>query len=89
MIALGEVYLRAGRVTEALNQAREAHDVAHVNQERGTQAWSLWLLGEITSQTQPLVAEPAQTHYQHALSLASELDMRPLQAHCHHGLGEL
>ncbi len=89
LIALGEVYLRAGRVTEALDQAREAHDVAHVNQERGTQAWSLWLLGEITSQTQPLVAEPAQTHYQHALGLASELDMRPLQAHCHHGLGEL
>ena len=26
---------------------------------------------------------------QHALALAEELGMRPLQAHCHHGLGTL
>jgi hypothetical protein len=28
-------------------------------------------------------------HYQHALALSEELGMRPLQAHCHHGLGTL
>ena len=28
-------------------------------------------------------------HYQQALALAEELGMRPLQAHCHHGLGRL
>jgi hypothetical protein len=27
--------------------------------------------------------------YQQALALAEELDMRPLQAHCHPGLGTL
>jgi len=32
---------------------------------------------------------PAETYYQHALTLAEELGMRPLQAHCHHGLGRL
>jgi Flp pilus assembly protein TadD len=31
----------------------------------------------------------AETHYQQALTLAEELGMRPLQAHCHHGLGRL
>ena len=31
----------------------------------------------------------AETHYQQALALANELGMRPLQAHCHLGLGTL
>ena len=31
----------------------------------------------------------AETHYRQALALAEELGMRPLQAHCHRGLGTL
>jgi tetratricopeptide (TPR) repeat protein len=31
----------------------------------------------------------AEAHYQHALALAEELGMRPLQAHCRRGLGTL
>ena len=31
----------------------------------------------------------SRSHYQQALALAEELGMRPLQAHCHHGLGRL
>jgi tetratricopeptide (TPR) repeat protein len=31
----------------------------------------------------------AQTHYDQALTLANELGMRPLVAHCHRGLGKL
>jgi hypothetical protein len=31
----------------------------------------------------------AEVHYQQALALAEELGMRPLQAHCHLGLGQL
>jgi Tetratricopeptide repeat len=31
----------------------------------------------------------AETHYSAALSLASELEMQPLVAHCHLGLGKL
>ena len=33
--------------------------------------------------------EQAETHYQQALTLADELGMRPLQAHCHRDLGKL
>jgi hypothetical protein len=33
--------------------------------------------------------ESAEAHYQQALTLAEELGMRPLQAHCYHGLGTL
>ena len=34
-------------------------------------------------------AEHAEDYYRQALTLADELGMRPLQAHCHRGLGTL
>jgi Flp pilus assembly protein TadD len=37
----------------------------------------------------PSAAERAEAHYHQALTLAEALGMRPLQAHCHHGLGTL
>ena len=57
--------------------------------ERGREAWSLRLLGEIIAHRDPLGFEQAESYYQQALALASELGMRPLQAHCHYGLGTL
>ena len=38
---------------------------------------------------EPLEAAPAEDHYRQALTLADELGMRPLVAHCHRGLGTL
>ena len=35
------------------------------------------------------MADSAEGHYRQALTLADELSMRPLQAHCHRGLGTL
>ena len=37
----------------------------------------------------PRRAQQAEAHYRQALALAEELGMRPLQAHCHRGLGTL
>jgi hypothetical protein len=37
----------------------------------------------------PPDAAQAEAHYQQALGLAESLGMRPLQAHCHCGLGML
>jgi tetratricopeptide (TPR) repeat protein len=59
------------------------------HQERGNQAYALRLLGDIAAQREPPQMEQAETHYQQALVLADELGMRPLQAHCHRGLGTL
>ena len=53
------------------------------------QAWALWLLGESTARQASPEVEPAAGHYRQALALAEELGMRPLQAHCHRGLGTL
>ncbi len=64
-----------------------AHARAH--QERGHQAYALRLLGEIAARREPPESNQAGDYYRQALALAEELGMRPLQAHCHRGLGTL
>ena len=49
----------------------------------------LRLLGEIASRHDPPDVEKAEQHYMQAVTLAEELGMRPLIAHCHVGLGKL
>jgi hypothetical protein len=63
--------------------------LAWEHQERSRQAYALHLLGEIAVHRKPPKSALAETHYRAALVLANELGMRPLQAHCHRGLGTL
>ena len=84
---LSEAYLLAGRLEDARQRAAQAVDLARQYQQRGHQAWALWLLGESTARQASPEVEPAAGHYRQALALAEELGMRPLQAHCHRGLG--
>jgi sugar phosphate isomerase/epimerase len=81
--------MRAGRLEEAYTLAE--HTLAHAREhkERGNEAYALHLLGEIAAHRDPLDAEGADRYYREALALAEELGMRPLQAHCHLGLGKL
>jgi tetratricopeptide (TPR) repeat protein len=89
MAYLSEAYLLAGRTDEALALAQRALDLPRQHNELGNQAWPLRLLGEIAARHQSPEVEPAEDHYRQALVLADELGMRPLLAHCHHGLGTL
>jgi class 3 adenylate cyclase/tetratricopeptide (TPR) repeat protein len=86
---VSEAYLLAGRMQEAVQLAGRALDLARAHKERGYEAWALRLLGEIAAHQAPPQAEPAAHHYRQALTLAEELGMRPLVAHCHLGLGTL
>jgi tetratricopeptide (TPR) repeat protein len=88
-LSLGEAQLLAGRLQEAQSLAEQALALARAHQERGSQAYALRLLGDIAARRDPPESEPAVAHYHQALTLAEELGMRPLQAHCHHGLGTL
>src|SRR5206468_7849988 len=88
-VPLGEAYLLAGRLEEAHALAEQTLALARENQERGHQAYGLRLLGEIAAHRDPPEVEPAISSYRQALTLAEELGMRPLQAHCHLGLGTL
>jgi class 3 adenylate cyclase/tetratricopeptide (TPR) repeat protein len=89
VILLSEAYLLAGRLEETRQRAEQALDLARQYQLRGNQVWALWLLGEVAARHTSLEVETAAAHYRQALALAEELGMRPLQAHCHLGLGTL
>ncbi len=78
--------LRAGRRSDALALGREALALAREHHERGHEAWALRVLGEVVAESDATLAE---RHYRDALTIASELGMRPLAAHCHLGLGKL
>src|SRR5262249_27168655 len=86
---LGEAQLLTGRLEEAHALAERTLTLAREYQERGHQGYALRLLGEIAAQYDPPEVEQAVIHYHQALALADELDMRPLQADCHRGLGTL
>jgi class 3 adenylate cyclase/tetratricopeptide (TPR) repeat protein len=89
IVWLGEAYLLAGRLSEAYTQAQRALEFSRARKERGHEAYALRLLGEFHTHRDPSEVEAAATHYRQALTLAEELGMRPLQAHCHLGLGTL
>jgi tetratricopeptide (TPR) repeat protein len=86
---LGQAYLLSGRVDDALRLAGHALENSRKQSERGYEAYTLRLLGEITAQTNPPDVHNAQAYYRQAMELADELGMRPLVAHCHLGLGML
>jgi tetratricopeptide (TPR) repeat protein len=86
---LGEAQALAGRLEEAHTLAERTLGLARAYQERGHQAYALRLLGEIAARGEPPESAQAGDYYRQSLALAEELGMRPLQAHCHLGLGTL
>jgi DNA-binding winged helix-turn-helix (wHTH) protein/tetratricopeptide (TPR) repeat protein len=88
-LSLGEAQMLAGRLEEAHTLAERTLTLARAHQERGHEAYALHLLGEIAAHRDPPHAEAAAHYYRQAHALADELGMRPLQAHCHRGLGTL
>jgi predicted ATPase len=86
---IGYVYLRKGAFHQAIAWLERGLEICRTQARQGDQAWTLRLLGEIHAHRQPPQAEPAEAAYREALALAEALGMRPLQAHCHSGLGIL
>jgi tetratricopeptide (TPR) repeat protein len=85
----GEAALVAGHLEDAMQYATRAFDISRAQKEQGYKAYALRLLGQIAAHGNPPDIDQATAHYQQALTLANELGMRPLQAHCHRGLGTL
>src|SRR5262245_11561714 len=84
---MGRACLLLGR----LDEARRLGDLAIEYSPRhpGFAAHALHLLGDIATHPDRFDGETGEAHYRHALTLAGELGMRPLVAHCHLGLGKL
>ncbi len=77
---LAEARLLMGDVESASRVADRALALTRQHGQRGWEAWTLRVLGEITR-------DPV--HYRAALALAVELGMRPLEAHCYLGLARV
>jgi class 3 adenylate cyclase/tetratricopeptide (TPR) repeat protein len=88
-ILLGEGFLLAGQVERAVELADRALNASKRRKQRGYEAQALRLLGTIAARRDPPDAAEPEARYRESLALAEELEMRPLQAHCHLGLGKL
>jgi tetratricopeptide (TPR) repeat protein len=86
---LGEASMLAGRLGDAHAFAERALTRAREYGQRGVEPKVLHLLGEIAAHQDPPDAGPAEVSYRQAMALAEDLEMRPLVAHCHLGLGKL
>ena len=86
---LGEAYALAGRMEEATAALQRALELARQHGKRGFEAWALYLVGKLCTLREPVDEERARQSYSQALSLAEQLEMRPLQGQCHLALGLL
>jgi class 3 adenylate cyclase/tetratricopeptide (TPR) repeat protein len=86
---LGEVYLRTGRANDALKFATDALEAARRRGERGYEARARHILGDIAGLADPPNLSVATSRQEESITLAQELGMRPLVAHCHLSLGKL
>jgi class 3 adenylate cyclase/tetratricopeptide (TPR) repeat protein len=84
-----ETLFLTGHVEDALTDATEALDRSSPEQSKGFRAEIFRLLGDIHAYQTPSDVGTAEGHYHDSLTLAIELGMRPIQAHCHRGLGTL
>jgi class 3 adenylate cyclase/tetratricopeptide (TPR) repeat protein len=89
MVWLSEICRLAGHGDEAWQRARQALDLARQQKTRGEAARALHQLGVVHAHATPPDVAQAESFYRQALALAEALGMRPLQAHCHRGLGTL
>jgi tetratricopeptide (TPR) repeat protein len=86
---LSEVCRLAGHAEEAWQHAHQALDLALQQKARGDEAHALHQLATVQAHADPLDTEQAEVSYRQGIALAEALGMRPLQAHCHRGLGTL
>jgi hypothetical protein len=89
LIHLAEGYRLAGQVTQAQAVAEQMLACCESSGDRGSAAWILRCLGDLGLHAESPRAEDVEGYYRRALAVAEALHMRPLQAHCHLGLGTL
>jgi tetratricopeptide (TPR) repeat protein len=88
LVLLGDACLCANHVDEAVTNAQRALALARERGQRGDAAAALYVLGAATARSCLDIAQ-AEHHYLAAIALAGELEMRPLLARGHLGIGRL
>jgi len=87
LVRLGEAYLRSARIADAERCGRRALLLSRKQGEYGHEAYALRLLAEL-GVSDPSSLDESETNFLQALRRAEELDLRPLAAQCHLGLGK-
>ena len=78
--------LLAGDTGNAQEAAVRALEAARSSGEEGSEAWALWILGEVAARLDP---PEAAARYRDARAIADRLGMAPLRARCLEGLERL
>jgi class 3 adenylate cyclase/tetratricopeptide (TPR) repeat protein len=89
LVWLAEAHLLAGRWEEATRLANQALARSKAHDEKGNEAYSLRLLGDIAAHSAESDATHAAGYYRDARTLAAQRGMQPLVGQCHFGLGML
>jgi transcriptional regulator with AAA-type ATPase domain/predicted ATPase len=85
---LGHAYLALGRVADARRTGEAGLDHARRQNERGHEAWALYLLAAVVAATASATADEVETAFGRAIDEARALGMRPLLAHGHAALAD-
>jgi class 3 adenylate cyclase/tetratricopeptide (TPR) repeat protein len=86
---LADAHLQAGRGAEAITTIERALHLTRVHGQRVVESEALLGLAAIRASGDVPELDQGLAKSREALSLAEELGMRPLVAHCHLGLGRL
>ncbi|HEU4369604.1 MAG TPA: AAA family ATPase, partial [Methylomirabilota bacterium] len=79
---LAHARLLAGHVDEARRLGEESLALSRRRGERGYEAWTLYILGEVEARRGPDARPAARAFHRQSRALADELGMRPLAVRC-------
>jgi len=88
-VLFAEALLLAGRVDAARELAEQALAWADGHGERGAAAWALRIVAEAAGRRESPDLVEARATFHAALARAADLEVPPLIAHCHLGLGAI
>jgi len=84
-----DTYRLGGKRREAQTLAEQFLQVSIESNDKGSEAWLRCVIGDLLAGRDSAPSTQSEASYRHALRLALQLGMRPLQARCHRGLGQM
>ncbi len=88
LTGLAEAYRLKGDIDRALQTSEEALSILRKKGEHGFGAWAIYYMAKIQSEDKAEQIQQAIQSYRQAIQQSVGLGMRPLEAHCHMGLGQ-
>ena len=84
-----EALMLSGRSDAAVAAVQRVLPVSEASKDKGSEAWLRCLLGDLVTCLDQRALKEAEANYTVALDLAQKLGMRPVEARCRLGIGQL